>query len=201
MVAQLYPQALRSLFFASYDSEGYGGGIRTQLHTGWLTAHELRVLLWPGADREQTTHLNRSSVVIRVSVAMVMRVYQTVFRQLSTPRMLMEALPNRWSFYGFQASCHLPRLECLPRSEKRFHFWTHVRSASFTYISNALPKRKGGYNMQMITYYTFQNETWTHDGRAVAKKKVIKWFFPCGQASKTVCSFGSSPKIRQHKFR
>jgi hypothetical protein len=27
-VAQLYPQRLSSLFFASYDSQGYGGGIR-----------------------------------------------------------------------------------------------------------------------------------------------------------------------------
>jgi hypothetical protein len=26
-----------SLFVASYDSQGYGGGIRTRLHTGWLT--------------------------------------------------------------------------------------------------------------------------------------------------------------------
>jgi leucyl aminopeptidase (aminopeptidase T) len=27
-------QALCSLFFASYDSQGYGGGIRPRLHTG-----------------------------------------------------------------------------------------------------------------------------------------------------------------------
>jgi hypothetical protein len=33
-VAQLYPQALGSLFVASYDSQGYGGGIRILLHTG-----------------------------------------------------------------------------------------------------------------------------------------------------------------------
>jgi hypothetical protein len=33
MVAQLYPQALGSLFVASYDSEGYDGGIRNRLHT------------------------------------------------------------------------------------------------------------------------------------------------------------------------
>jgi hypothetical protein len=32
-VAQLYPQALGSLFVASYDSQGYGGGIRPRLHT------------------------------------------------------------------------------------------------------------------------------------------------------------------------
>jgi hypothetical protein len=33
-VAQLYPEALGSLFLASYVSQGYGGGIRTRLHTG-----------------------------------------------------------------------------------------------------------------------------------------------------------------------
>jgi hypothetical protein len=33
-VAQLYPQALGSLFIASYDSQGYGGGIWSCLHTG-----------------------------------------------------------------------------------------------------------------------------------------------------------------------
>jgi hypothetical protein len=33
-VAQLYPQALGSLFVASCDSQGYGGGIRPLLHTG-----------------------------------------------------------------------------------------------------------------------------------------------------------------------
>jgi hypothetical protein len=31
-VVQLYPRALGSLFFSSYDSQGYGGGIVTHLH-------------------------------------------------------------------------------------------------------------------------------------------------------------------------
>jgi hypothetical protein len=38
-VAQLYPKALGSLFVASYNSQGYSGGIRTRLHVGnwsWL---------------------------------------------------------------------------------------------------------------------------------------------------------------------
>jgi hypothetical protein len=35
MVAQLYFQALASVFIASYDSQGYGGGIRTHLHMGY----------------------------------------------------------------------------------------------------------------------------------------------------------------------
>jgi hypothetical protein len=32
-VAQLYPQAPGSLLVAFYDSQGYGGGILTRLHT------------------------------------------------------------------------------------------------------------------------------------------------------------------------
>jgi hypothetical protein len=35
-VTQLYSQALGSLFVAFYDSQGYGGGIRTRLHTSLL---------------------------------------------------------------------------------------------------------------------------------------------------------------------
>jgi hypothetical protein len=33
-MAQLYSQALGSIFVASYDSQGYGGGIRSSLHSG-----------------------------------------------------------------------------------------------------------------------------------------------------------------------
>jgi hypothetical protein len=34
-VARLYTQAPGSVFVASYDSRGYGGGIRPRLHTGF----------------------------------------------------------------------------------------------------------------------------------------------------------------------
>jgi hypothetical protein len=34
-VTRLYPQALGSLFVGSSDSQGYGGGVRTRLHTGF----------------------------------------------------------------------------------------------------------------------------------------------------------------------
>jgi hypothetical protein len=33
-VAQIYPQALGSLFVAFYDAQGYGGDMRTRLHAG-----------------------------------------------------------------------------------------------------------------------------------------------------------------------
>jgi hypothetical protein len=33
-MTQLYPQTLRSLFITSYDSQGYGGDLRTRLHVG-----------------------------------------------------------------------------------------------------------------------------------------------------------------------
>jgi hypothetical protein len=45
-VAQLHPQALGSLFFSSYDSQGYGGGsIRTLLHAGPTTTELLALVI------------------------------------------------------------------------------------------------------------------------------------------------------------
>jgi hypothetical protein len=38
-VAQLYPQALGSLFVASYDSQDYGGGILARLHAGMTISY------------------------------------------------------------------------------------------------------------------------------------------------------------------
>jgi hypothetical protein len=43
MVSQLYPQALGSLFLPSYDSQGYGGGIWTRLHSSYLTKNALHL--------------------------------------------------------------------------------------------------------------------------------------------------------------
>jgi hypothetical protein len=37
-MAQLYPQALGSIFVSPYDSQGYGGGVRTRLHA-WHETH------------------------------------------------------------------------------------------------------------------------------------------------------------------
>jgi hypothetical protein len=37
-VSQLYPEAPGSIFVASYDSRGYGGGIRHRLHAGWISS-------------------------------------------------------------------------------------------------------------------------------------------------------------------
>jgi hypothetical protein len=38
-VAQLYPQALGSLFVGSHDSQGYGGGIGTRFLTEYLSRY------------------------------------------------------------------------------------------------------------------------------------------------------------------
>jgi hypothetical protein len=57
-----------SLFVASYDSQGYGGGIRPRLHMGVLLDCRMNCLLQLDADRKQNTPLNGSSVVLCVSV-------------------------------------------------------------------------------------------------------------------------------------
>jgi hypothetical protein len=41
-VARLYPQALGSLIVASYDWQGYGGGIRLRHHTGYIEGFYVR---------------------------------------------------------------------------------------------------------------------------------------------------------------
>jgi hypothetical protein len=44
-VAQLQPQALGSPFVASYDSQGYAGGIQSRLHTGLNSGIRLTLLI------------------------------------------------------------------------------------------------------------------------------------------------------------
>jgi hypothetical protein len=62
-VAQLYPQALGSLLVASYDSQGYGGGIRNRLHAGrsrndsWSLSHSL------GTDSSENNSSHNSCIV------------------------------------------------------------------------------------------------------------------------------------------
>jgi hypothetical protein len=46
-VAQLYPQALGSLFVAFYDTQGYGGGILNRLHKGAPTRRTRFLYLCP----------------------------------------------------------------------------------------------------------------------------------------------------------
>jgi hypothetical protein len=55
-VAQIYPQELGSLFIASYDSQGYGGGIRTRLNTGFFKGCFFRVLYINAVRTSQETH-------------------------------------------------------------------------------------------------------------------------------------------------
>jgi hypothetical protein len=45
-MAEIYPPSLGVLFVTSYDSQGYGGGIRPRLHTGFTSGQlEVKVTL------------------------------------------------------------------------------------------------------------------------------------------------------------
>jgi hypothetical protein len=44
-LAQLHLQALGFLFFASYDSQGYGGGIQPHLHMGCFVEMHVSTIL------------------------------------------------------------------------------------------------------------------------------------------------------------
>jgi hypothetical protein len=63
-VDHLYPQALGSVFVASYDSQGYGAGIRTFLHKGFYAK---AAVTSPYVTSELTAS-NISSIVACVSV-------------------------------------------------------------------------------------------------------------------------------------
>jgi hypothetical protein len=54
-VAQLYPQALGSLFVAPHDSQGYGGGIRTRLDAGFYPSW-LLYITWHGPNRKHRSY-------------------------------------------------------------------------------------------------------------------------------------------------
>jgi hypothetical protein len=67
-VARLYPQSLGFLFVASYDSQGYGGGIRTRLHAGFSSGWwPLYITPWHRLHRKH--RLNSSFNIVRGLVA------------------------------------------------------------------------------------------------------------------------------------
>jgi hypothetical protein len=67
-MAQLYPQALDSLFVASYDSQGYGGNVRSGHHTGCLPSFNyIRSILY---DKDRIENKSSSySIVAYVFIA------------------------------------------------------------------------------------------------------------------------------------
>jgi hypothetical protein len=66
-ISRLYPQALGSLFVASYDSQGYSGGIRTSLHAGLTSTSCVRIALDPrytaSARIQQETQFPNNSYI------------------------------------------------------------------------------------------------------------------------------------------
>jgi hypothetical protein len=61
-LAQLNPQVLDSLFVASYDSQGYGGGIRTRLQEGsWLSLTGLLKISQHGLHRKHCSSVSVSN--------------------------------------------------------------------------------------------------------------------------------------------
>jgi hypothetical protein len=63
-VAQLYPQALGSLFVTSYDSQGYGGSIRPRLHMEFSKINSTYLTVLLIASRHGQHRKHRSSVAV-----------------------------------------------------------------------------------------------------------------------------------------
>jgi hypothetical protein len=109
-VAQLYPQALCSLFVASYDYQSYGGNIRARLHTGLYQPAQLALGPFSSASsrtQQKTPFPNNSSTVIEACLPLHRNgsssVVVCVFISAET------WLPSRYltmNYSGFQTSCH-----------------------------------------------------------------------------------------------
>jgi hypothetical protein len=97
-VAQYYPQALGSLFVASYDSQGYGGAARDPQYIA------------SGRSPQKTSFYNNCSILI--GMCLPPRCIETAVLLLRACwNLFTESLSNNerlfWLRYsGFQASCH-----------------------------------------------------------------------------------------------
>jgi hypothetical protein len=82
-VAQLYPQAQGSLFVASYDSQGYGGDIRTRLHTGTPESRKVSSVYTRnfGSERRENTTSNSSCVLSQLSLCVCVPIPLIVAKQ------------------------------------------------------------------------------------------------------------------------
>jgi hypothetical protein len=58
-VARLYTQALRSIFVVSYDSQGYGGGIRTRVNMSFQVLESYKQYL------KSSSYLTKNSLGLR----------------------------------------------------------------------------------------------------------------------------------------
>jgi hypothetical protein len=75
-VARLYPQALGSRFVTSYDSEGYGGGIRHRLDMGCLHSDLSGILCSVSISKEipvEHLHTRKRSLGFQESTSMETR--------------------------------------------------------------------------------------------------------------------------------
>jgi hypothetical protein len=65
-VARLHTQALDSLFIASYDVQGYGGGIRPRLHIGVTREVHLNVYKPSSYLRGNTLSITKANLLMRL---------------------------------------------------------------------------------------------------------------------------------------
>jgi hypothetical protein len=102
-VTKLHPQALGSLFVASYDWQCYGGGVRTRFHKeGFSHTTPLNWVRSPVydlcADRLENTTSKISSVVARISVS-AETVFSGIALQLAPSLVLLFRLSAFMSQY------------------------------------------------------------------------------------------------------
>jgi hypothetical protein len=91
------------LFVASYDSQGYGGGIRARLHTGFCLTSELSFITSGEPNRDH--HLEYLDVILPMLRECVFRepltskwTFASVHCYSCFQAMFTEPLPSKWSY-------------------------------------------------------------------------------------------------------
>jgi hypothetical protein len=116
--ARLCPKAMGSLFVASYDSQGDGGGIRPRLHTGLLSRPAILVIQPRGGSNRKHRHNSSSIVVMDGCLAIARILFDVFYRSLpsnscSFSRLLHSDSTPRCNIYEFDSCIVLKTLRFL----------------------------------------------------------------------------------------
>jgi hypothetical protein len=101
-VAQLYSQVLDFLFVASYESQGYGGGIRTRPFTGYTGYLTIDSLYSPGAYRIENAS-SKNSLLLRAYLLLWKRGADSI--EITGSRVVTVLFPVSGSFLCLHNSC------------------------------------------------------------------------------------------------
>jgi hypothetical protein len=159
-VAQLYIQALGSIFVASYHSQGYDGGIRTRLHAGITT--DCRYI-----DFARTTY---KTPLILVAYCCT-RCNELFTKNLSSRELCIEPLSSNgnscYYIYTFATTYVMDGFSSdMQVLRQGFHMWWTSRCNLGSWVA-----KKGGAWTKLVTYRVqVYQRWWIGDAGCLLKK-------------------------------